>query len=506
MSGLPASWVVTTLGEIKIDQSQGIVPAQFPNEQFELFSVPSHPSGVAEILRGGDIGSNKQTVVAGVVLLCKINPRINRVWVVEPKTELRTIASTEWASFWPREEINPHYLANYLRQNCVRDFLAQHASGVGGSLMRVKPSTFAHFPFVLAPRREQDRIVAEIDKQFTRLDAATAALKRVQANLKRYRASVLKAACEGRLVPTEAELARKEGRDYEPAGQLLKRILRERRARWEADTLAKLIASGKRPTDDRWKLRYKEPATPDITDAPELPAGWAWASADQVCSQITDGEHITPERTTSGVYLLSARNVRDGELVLDEVDYVSPDTHAKLSMRLAITAGDVLLSCSGSVGRCCVVPPGVSFSLVRSVAVLKPLLLLPDYLSFAIRSDFIQGQIREKSTQTAQANIFQARIKSLLVPLPPLDEQYRIVESCSERLRTTQRSEAEIMRKIAHGDRLRQSILAQAFRGKLAAQVLTEEPASALLARIRAEHHATVSGRQKRRKNEPVHA
>ena len=70
--------------------------------------------------------------------------------------------------------------------------------------------------------------MAEIEKQFTRLDASVAALKRVQANLKRYRASVLKAACEGKLVPTEAELAHAEGRDYEPAGRLLERILTER--------------------------------------------------------------------------------------------------------------------------------------------------------------------------------------------------------------------------------------------------------------------------------------
>ena len=77
-------------------------------------------------------------------------------------------------------------------------------------------------------------MVAEIEKQFTRLDASIAALKRAQANLKRYRASVLKAACEGKLVPTEAEFAHAEGRDYEPADQLLERILAERCTRWES--------------------------------------------------------------------------------------------------------------------------------------------------------------------------------------------------------------------------------------------------------------------------------
>ncbi len=109
--------------------------------------------------------------------------------------------------------------------------------------------TVQEIPLPLPPRSEQDRIVAEIEKQFTRLDAAVAALKRVQANLKRYRAAVLKAACEGRLVPTEAELARKEGRTYETGEQLLARILKERRAKWEADQLAKMHASGKPPSE-----------------------------------------------------------------------------------------------------------------------------------------------------------------------------------------------------------------------------------------------------------------
>ena len=98
----------------------------------------------------------------------------------------------------------------------------------------------------MAPLPEQHRIVAEIETQFTRLDASVAALRRAQANLKRYRASVLKDACEGQLVSTEAELARSEGRDYEPAGVLLERILAERRARWESQ--------------EKRRGRYKEPS------------------------------------------------------------------------------------------------------------------------------------------------------------------------------------------------------------------------------------------------------
>ena len=87
-------------------------------------------------------------------------------------------------------------------------------------------------------------------------------MKRVQANLRRYKASVLKAACEGLLVPTEAELARVEGREFEPASVLLERILAERRAKWEQANPGK---------------RYVKPKRPEVDRLAELPEGWAWA-------------------------------------------------------------------------------------------------------------------------------------------------------------------------------------------------------------------------------------
>ena len=112
--------------------------------------------------------------------------------------------------------------------------------------------------------------MAEIEKQFTRLEAGVAGLRRVQANLKRYRAAVLKAACEGKLVPTEAELARQEGRSYETGAQLLERILTERRQKWNG------------------KGKYKEPAKSNATNLPPLPDGWVWASIEQLSTRSSN--------------------------------------------------------------------------------------------------------------------------------------------------------------------------------------------------------------------------
>jgi type I restriction enzyme S subunit len=304
---LPDGWVWATLGEIRVDESYSITPKKTPEQDFELYSVPSFAEGKPEIVKGEQIGSSKRVVQEKAVLLCKINPRINRVWVVGLHSPWPKISSTEWIPFFPVDGIEPGYLCYFMQQDAFRDFLALRASGVGGSLMRVKPTTFADYLFPLPPLPEQRRIVAEIETQFTRLDAAVTALERVQANLRRYKATVLKAACEGRLVPTEAELARVGAhRDaplpYEPADQLLARILAERRARWEAEHPGK---------------RYNEPAPPDTADLPELPEGWVWIRFDSLLREpLRNGHSAKASKSDDGIRTLTLTAVTVGDFSL----------------------------------------------------------------------------------------------------------------------------------------------------------------------------------------------
>jgi type I restriction enzyme, S subunit len=137
---LPKGWVKTTLGEIRLDASLGISQQQMYGETFELYSVPAFEERKPEILPGEKIGSNKITVAQGDVLLCKINPRINRAWVVaEPKGQPQ-IGSTEWIVFSKQEGIVPEFLAYFFAQDAFRNYLAGNVSGVGGSLMRVRPA------------------------------------------------------------------------------------------------------------------------------------------------------------------------------------------------------------------------------------------------------------------------------------------------------------------------------------------------------------------------------
>lgn len=213
--------------------------------------------------------------------------------------------------------------------------------------------------------------------------------------------------------------------------------------------------------------KYTPPIEPIIDGLPKPPGGWTWASADQLTSFVTDGEHQTPERSESGMLLLSARNIHNGFLKLENVDYVPEHEYERISKRLAIQEGDVLLSCSGSVGRTCVAPASPKFTLVRSVAVLRPLTDMGKFMSYALQSPFLQAQILEKQSQTAQANIFQGKIKTLIFPLPPLPEQRRIVARIEELFSRLDAGVAALRHAKAQLQRYRQSVLAAAVTGQL---------------------------------------
>lgn len=401
--------------------------------------------------------------------------------------------STEFHVVRPTAVILPRFVLHFLLQQSVRREARQVMQGAAGQL-RVPESFLTDLQIVLPPLREQERIVSEIDAQFTRLAAAVSALERVRANLKRYRASVLKAACEGRLVPTEAELARREGRDYEPADVLLERILKERRARWEAEELARLRAQGKEPRDDRWKRKYKEPPAPDTRGLPELPEGWVWASLEQLLAELRNGISRKPTGD-SGTRILRISAVRALEVDLSDVRFLREN--GSEFDRFELADGDLLFTrYNGNpafVGVCGVVAGLTERTLYPDKLIRGRLAssdVIPSFIEAVINAgwsrDFIIGRTK---TTAGQSGIAGADLKRVPIPLPPVSEQRRIVDEVASILALSRHFEGEMQRAVRRASRLRQSILKRAFEGRLVPQDPSDEPASELLARIRAEHN-----------------
>lgn len=150
------------------------------------------------------------------------------------------------------------------------------------------------------------------------------------------------------------------------------------------------------------------------------PKGWPVQNFEDISILITDGEHATPRRSEKGIYLLSARNILNHALQLDDVDFIDEEEFSRIARRVIPQEGDVLISCSGSIGRCCVVPANLRFQMVRSAALIRfSDAINPIYAEWLITSNELQRQIAQSATQSSQANLFQGKIQKLHGYVPP---------------------------------------------------------------------------------------
>jgi type I restriction enzyme S subunit len=298
---------------------------------------------------------------------------------------------------------------------------------------------------------QQDGVVAEIEKQFSRLDEAVANLQRVKANLKRYKAAILKAAVEGRLVETEASLAHREGRSYETGEQLLQRILEERRGKW--------VGTGK----------YLEPDATNVPELGDLPEGWTWASAIQACERVVDCHNKTAPYTDTGIPLIRTTNIKDGRLLLDDTRYVDQPTYEFWSRRCPPEPGDVLFTREAPMGEAGIIPPGVKLCLGQRTMLMRPSpAISASFLLSALLSPVVKDLIDRVAVGSGVKHLRVGDVEGLPVPLPPVAEQMRIVAEVDRHLSIVREVEAEVDTNLQRAQALRQAALAKAFSGECA--------------------------------------
>ncbi len=393
----------------------------------------------------------------------------------------------------------PRFLSHILSSPEVQS-LATSAMR-GGAMNNISLGDLKSLDLPIPPMREQGRIVEEIDKQLTRLDAGVAALKRVEANLKRYKAAVLKAAIEGRLT----EKWRAEHADVEPASELLKRILTERRRRWEQSELAKMRIKGKLPTDDRWKKQYPEPETPEVPDSAGNPGTWCWATLSQL-GLLDRGKSRHRPRDAEHLYGGRYPFIQTGEIGGSDGmirSWKRTYSEAGLAQSRLWPAGTLCITIAANIAETAIL--GFDGCFPDSVVGFRGEEDEIDvrYVEFYMRT--AQSELERLAPATAQKNINLATLRRLAVPLPPLPEQLEIVAEVERRLSVASAIISANARTIRRASRLRQSIFKRAFEGKLVPQDPTDEPASVLLDRIRAARAApgasrTAFDKQRRRK------
>ena len=195
-------------------------------------------------------------------------------------------------------------------------------------------------------------------------------------------------------------------------------------------------------------------------DVTSNPNGYPVKNFEEISVLITDGEHATPRRTEHGIYLLSARNIINHSLQLDDVDYIDEEEYSRIARRVIPQAGDVLISCSGSIGRCCVVPNGLRFQMVRSAALIRfDNTINPVFAEWLITSDDLQQQIAQSATQSSQANLFQGKIRKLRSYVPPIELQNEFAAFVKQ----TDKSKFEIQQSFEKLETLKKSLMQKYF-------------------------------------------
>ena len=357
-------------------------------------------------------------------------------------------------------EFDHRWLACFVNAHPFRSAIS--GLQAGSTRKRISRGNLATIPLPVPPLPEQRRIVAEIEKQFTRLEAGVAALRRVQANLKRYRAAVLKAACEGRLVPTEAELAKTDQHKatYETGEQLLARILKERRDNWQG------------------RGKYREPEKPETNTLCKLPNGWAWASPEEVSSNEVYSFAIGPfgsnlkvsDYTTSGVPLVFVRNIRASKFGDSSTIFVSKAKADDLRAQ-SISGGYILITKMGAPpGDACLYPISEPEAIITADCIklrLTPLLPQKHFFVHVINSELVKPQLKLITKGVAQMKVSLGRFSTIAFPLPPLAEQTRIVAEVERRLSVIDELATVVTTNLQRATRLRQSILQKAFTGQL---------------------------------------
>lgn len=408
---LPEGWVETTLGTL----------GEYMNGYAfndELWSKTGRP-----IIRIQDLTGSRNTPNY-------FDGEIDQKYLVRTGDFLIAWSATLGAFIWygPEAWLNQHIfkvvsyidkLFHYYLVQTVIDDLYHKAHGSG--MVHVTRGIFEATRVPLAPLPEQTRIVSVIEQQFTCLDSAIASLKNAQAKTKLYRASLLKAAVEGELT--------KEWRADHPTGetgpQLLTRILKERRARWEEEQLAKMREKGITPKDDKWKQAYKEPQEPDVENLPVLPEGWGWATVEQVVLRSEYGTSVKCDYNIGGIPVLRIPNIAAGKIDLSDMKYaIQP---IQIDENSALQMGDLLVCrTNGSIsliGKAALVKtPLKPFHTFASYLLRFRLFeanLLPQWLHLFVSSPQGRDFIETNSPSSAgQHNISLSLLHSMPFPLP----------------------------------------------------------------------------------------
>ncbi len=484
LSDLPENWSLSTIGEIttpveKIDAHTD------PDRQITYLDISgidnkANRIGDTKTFRLADAPSRaRQIVKSGDVLFSTVRPYLRNIAQVRAEFD-GEIASTGFSVLRPAPGVEPIFLFFKAISKLFVDTIS--GEQYGASYPAVKDAQVRAQPVAVPPTKEQQRIVEKIDTLFARLDKGEEAVRDVQKLLTRYRQSVLKSAVTGQLTA-----------DW--------RAERKGQLKHGRDLLARILETGRESWDGRGK--YKAPDAPDTAELPDLPTGWVWASVDQL-ARIMGGLTKNSKRKEMSMTrpMLRVANVYQNRLELDDI-HETGITEGELA-RVSLQARDILVvegnGSKSQIGRMAVwsdeIPNAVHQNHLIKVRLYET--ALAEFMVAWFQSP-IGRQVVEKvaSSTSGLYTLSISKIAAMVAPLPSLEEVDEIVRGVEEAHSKIAVLEEWCETELKRSASLRQSILKDAFAGKLVPQDPTDEPASTFLARIAAEKPTAKKTRRK---------
>ncbi len=455
---LPEGWEWKTLGEVadinpRIDKSKIADDLQVTFVPMPAVGAGDGQIDVSQLRPAGEVKKGYTPFEEGDVLFAKITPCMeNGKMAVVPKLHNGVgFGSTEFHVLRPRHDVAARYLYHFVSNASFRRDAAHSMTGAVGQ-KRVPTAYLSDCHIPLAPLPQQKLIVAEIEKQFSRLDEAVTELKRVKANLERYKAAVLKAAVEGKLTAQWRLKQKEEGRKIETGEQLLKRILAERKKKWEEKNPGK---------------KYKEPVAPDTSNLPELPKGWVWATMPQL-GELNRGKSKHRPRNDPKLYggqypFIQTGDVRHANGVITE--YIQTYSEEGLKQSRLWPKGTLCITIAANIADTAILGFESCFPdiIVGFISASKD--VEARFIEYFIRT--AKKNVERFAPATAQKNINLEILDSVAVPLPPAGEQQLIIDEIESRFSVAEEIEATDETNLKRAERLRQSILKKAFSGML---------------------------------------
>lgn len=313
------------------------------------------------------------------------------------------------------DEILSEYFMQYLDAPLFFSQIRLYDNGTAQPNLAAK--SLEQFLIPLPPLEEQHRIVAKIEEILPYIDQYDKAYTKLEIFNKKFpedmKKSILQMAMQGKLVEQRPE----EG----TADELYEQIVAEK---------TQLIKDGK---------IKKEKPLPEIAEDEipfDIPSSWKWVRLGNICTKLVDGDHNPPKGVDkkTDYIMASSTNINNNTIVdIEKVRYLTQDIFEKENERTQATDGDIFFTSVGTLGRSCVYKGGYNICFQRSVSVIRTL-ILNYYLKYTFDSAYFQYKINREATGTAQKGFYLKQLAMSLIPIPPLEEQQRIVAKIEELL------------------------------------------------------------------------